>query len=106
MSARTESLSGPQAKEFCIRLWFELTIAGRSVWSDDRLDQQAQLAGLKWLNEIQHRVWGAYMRDDGEALPWLIERIKAHCDACPAVEGHVQIALKRSLSAITAGPGC
>jgi hypothetical protein len=98
--ARIESLSRPQAKEFCTRLWLELTIAGRSIWSDDQYDQQTQISALKWLNEIQHRVQRAYVRNDSEALSWLLERTISHCKECPAISGHVRVALDRSLAAV------
>jgi hypothetical protein len=100
MRVQVESLSGAQAKDFCIRLWLELTIAGRAIWSDDRLDQETQLGALKWLNEIQHRVWGAYSRVDHEALSWLLDRIISHCNESPVLRGHVRIALDRSLAAV------
>lgn len=100
MNAKVEALSAPQRREFCIRLWMELTLAGRSVWNDERVDQQTQLAAMKWLNEIQHRVHGAYVRNDTEALRWLLERIASHCKACPAITGHVRIALERAFAAV------
>ncbi|WP_296282811.1 hypothetical protein [Pseudoxanthomonas sp.] len=39
-------LDEPQAREFCLRLWLELTIAGRGIWSDDTLDAATQLNAL------------------------------------------------------------
>ena len=52
-----KALKGDDARAFCTRLWFELTIVGRAIWSDESLDQATQLNALKWLNEIQHGVW-------------------------------------------------
>jgi hypothetical protein len=93
-------LAGPEAKHFCIRLWYELTIAGRAIWSDDTLDQATQLNALKWLNEMQHRAWSAHCRDDDEALAWLLDRILAHCDEAPVLGFHARVALERSLAAV------
>jgi hypothetical protein len=101
MKSQMRALKGPQAKAFCIRLWLELTIAGRSIWSDEALDRDAQLTALKWLNEIQHRVWGAHARDDDDSMSWLLDRIVAHCEESQILGGHVRIALDRSLVAIT-----
>ena len=100
MKEQVRALKGPQAKAFCIRLWFELTIVGRSIWSDESIDRDSQLTALKWLNEIQHRVWGAQARDDEEALSWLLDRIIAHCQESTILRGHVRIALDRSLAAV------
>lgn len=100
MKDRMRALRGPQAKAFCIRLWLELTIVGRSIWSDQALDSEVQLRALKWLNEIQHRVWGAHARDDDYSMSWLFDRIGAHCEESPILTGHVRIALDRSLAAV------
>ena len=102
MRDRVVNLSGPQAKRFCIALWNELTIAGRCIWSDDKLDLETQLNALKWLNEIQHRVWGAHARDDQDALSWLLDRIISHCDREPAQRSHVRVALDRSIASVSA----
>ena len=102
MSMRDEvtRLAGPEAKYFCLRLWHELTVAGRAIWSDDTLDQATQLNALKWLNEMQHRTWGAHCRDDDEALAWLLGRIIAHCDQAPVLGFHVRMAVDLSLAAV------
>ena len=108
MRDRVKNLTEPQANDFLIRLWFELTIAGRSIWSDDALDQATQFDALKWLNEIQHRVWGAHARSDEARLLWLLDRIISHCEQAPILNLHVRVALDRSLAAINgaeADPG-
>jgi hypothetical protein len=100
MNDQMRALKGPKAKAFCIRLWLELTVAGRSIWSDESLDRDVQAAALKWLNEIQHRVWGAHARDDDDSMSWLLDRIVAYCEESPILGVHVRIALHRSLAAI------
>ena len=100
MRAQVESLSELQFKDFLIRLWGELTIAGRAIWSDERLDQETQLRALKWLNEIQHRVSVAYRHGDKVGPSWLLDRVVSHCGESPALGFHVRVALDRSLAAV------
>jgi hypothetical protein len=97
MREQVEALSKDEAKAFCIRLWFELTIAGRAIWSEEGVGEATQLNALKWLNEIQHRVWGAYSSNDPNALLRLLEQVVAHCDEAPILKSHVRVALDRSL---------
>lgn len=92
------ALTEAQAKEFCLRLWLELTIAGRSIWSDETLAPASQLASLKWLNEIQHFVWNAHSRFGPDAMALLLNRIVEHCENAPNIKPHVRIALDRSLA--------
>jgi hypothetical protein len=92
-------LDEPKAREFCIRLWFELTIAGRGIWSDDTLDAATQLNALKWLNEIQHRVWGAHATPGADAMAHLLDRIASHCEQAPVLQAHVRVALDSALLA-------
>ncbi|MUV14570.1 hypothetical protein [Noviluteimonas gilva] len=100
MRDQLRNLRGQKAKDFCIRLWFELTLAGRDIWSDHGLDRDAQLNALKWLNEIQHRVWGAHARDDDEAISGLLACIVSHCEQSPILGGHVRIALDSALNSV------
>ena len=104
MRERIKALNEDDAKVFCTRLWFELTIAGRAIWSDESLDQATQLNALKWLNEIQHRVWGAYSSNDVNALERLLDRVIAHCDKAPVLQPQVRIALDRSLAVLASTP--
>jgi hypothetical protein len=102
MRDRVVKLSGPQAKRFCVALWNEPTVVGRCIWSDDKLDLETKFSALKWLNEIQHRVWGAHARDDQDALGWLLDRIISHCDREPKLRNHVRVALDRSIASVSA----
>ena len=99
MRARVVELSGPQARYFCIRLWHELTITGRVIWSDEALDMASQLNALKWLDEIQHRVWDAHANPCLDVLANLLDQIISHCERAPALEVHVRVALDRALLA-------
>lgn len=64
VAACLEVLDVDVRRRFYERLWFELTIAARDVWSDERLSDGAQRDCLKWLNEIQHTVSGAHASAD------------------------------------------
>lgn len=99
MRERVIELDESQAREFCIRLWFELTIAGRGIWSDDTLDAATQLDALTWLNEIQHRVWGAHARPSADAMVHLLDRIVSQCEQAPALQAHIRVALDSALLA-------
>ena len=100
MRERVTGLNEAQARDFCVRLWFELTLAGRGIWSDDTLDAATQANALKWLNEIQHRVWGAHASRRSHALPHLLDRIVSHCEQAPVLQSHVRIALDSALLAV------
>jgi len=100
MRERLTRLNESQRRDFCIRLWFELTIAGRGIWSDDTLDAAMQANALKWLNEIQHRVWGAHASRSPDALPHLLDRIISHGEQAPGLQPHVRIALDNALHAV------
>jgi hypothetical protein len=101
MRDQIKALSDDQAKSFCTRLWLELTIAGRAIWSDENLDQATQLNALKWLNEMQHRVWHAHSSNESHALECLLDQLMAHSDKAGALKPHVRIALDRSLAAMS-----
>lgn len=103
MRERLTGLDDSQTRDFCIRLWFELTIAGRGIWSDDTLDAATQANALKWLNEIQHRVWGVHASRSPDALPHLLDRIVSHCEQAPVLQHHVRIALHSALRAVVRG---
>jgi hypothetical protein len=104
MREQVKSLTKAQAHDFCIRLWLELTITGRAIWTDEELDQATQLNALKWLNEIQHRVWGAYSSDHTDSLMHLLDLIVSHCEKAPVLGFHVRVALDRSLAALAPSP--
>jgi hypothetical protein len=103
MRERLIGLDLSHAKAFCLRLWFELTLAGRGIWIDSTLDAASQANALKWLNEIQHRVWGAYTSHAPDALAHLLDRIVSHCEQAPPLASHVRVALDRALLVVTGG---
>ncbi len=94
------SLTEAQSKDFCLVLWHELTIAGRGVWADVSLSEVTQLNSLRWLNEIQHRVWNAHASTSPESMPLLLNRIIHHCESAPELKPLVRVALDRSLAKV------
>ena len=83
-------------RRICERLWFELTIAGRTIWSDPALNVETKLEALKWLNEIQHRVWHSHAEANSkfvQDLDWLIAH---HVSQAPQIEAHVTQACRAS----------
>jgi hypothetical protein len=97
-TSQLEALSLDTRRAIYERLWFELTIAGRAVWSDPDLSTEQKLEGMKWLNEIQHRIWGAHQNPDGYAPPDLIGLIGTHVENSPylksLVRGSISAAIK------------
>jgi hypothetical protein len=73
-----EMLTVEQRKRLYTRLWFELTIGARDIWSDPDLDETTKLNGLKWLNEIQHRTWHAFMESPGYSPSQFAALIQSH----------------------------
>ncbi len=49
---------------FCIRFLYEMTPVGRGVWSNDSTSDSQKSEALKWINEINHRILGAYGNSD------------------------------------------
>ncbi|MCW0436141.1 hypothetical protein [Xanthomonas sacchari] len=92
-----------EQQDFCLHLWYELTIAGRTIWSDAQLDQSSKLEALKWLNEIQHHVHNAYRRSGEGTLSPLCERIIAFCKEARCLPFHVRVALDRAVAKVASG---
>jgi hypothetical protein len=95
--AELEALSSDKRKEVYARLWCELTIAARSIWSDDRYSESQKLEGLKWLNEIQHRVWHGYMESPGYSPASLLNRIGGHVQQAQYIREHVGCCFRRAI---------
>jgi len=82
-----------------LRLWYELTIAGRSICMTPEWSETKKLEGLKALNEIQHRVWGAHADPAGYAPAHLEQIIRQHLEQAPHVRGEVGAACRDALLA-------
>jgi len=83
-------------------LWFELSIAARDILSDENYSDAQKLEGIKWINEIQHRVWHGYMESPGYSPEHLLSRIKIHVQQADHIRSCVSTALRRSINS-TAG---
>jgi hypothetical protein len=70
------------------RLWLNLTIAGRSIWSNPDLTDADKLNALKWLNEIQHRVWNAHELDN-LSIEVFVDLVSDHVMRAQAIRGDV-----------------
>jgi len=81
------------------KFWLELTIVGRMVWDGD-FDALEKVEGLKWLNEIQHRVWGAHADPVSISPARLYSTIQHHAAQASALKGVIDTACLRSLRAI------
>ncbi|WP_312252928.1 hypothetical protein [Stenotrophomonas sp.] len=93
------TLTDSQAQLFCSQLWLELTIAGRSIWSDPNLPPATQLNCLKWLNEIQHRAWNAHAQPSAERLTVLLDQITAAYKQAPELTPSLSFALQQATKA-------
>ena len=81
-------LTAEQRRQAYERFLFELTIVARAVWSDPDLQDREKLDGLKWLNEIQHTVWGA-ARNPAEYRPSDLSESIRHCVSQAVFLGNV-----------------
>lgn len=101
MRDKVIALTGPNAKAFCIQLWQELTLVGRVIGSDKTADPASQLNAFKWLNEIQHRVWGAHASDREDALAHMLDRLMSHCEQERVLAYEVSAALDRAFRKVS-----
>lgn len=97
MRDKVVGFSEAQAQRFCIQLWNGLTIAGRAIWSDPDAPMATQLNGLKWLNEMQHRVWTAWSQPSGARLLVLLDQLAAGCEQAPELVPLVRYALDHAM---------
>ena len=82
-------LAPAQQRAVYERFWFELTIGARALWSDPDLGEREKLEGLKAFNEIQHRLWHAFMQSAGYSPGLLAARIDEHVRQAEPVRVHV-----------------
>ena len=98
--AELEALSSGVRHQIYARFWFELTIAARDIWSDDRYSDAKKLDGLKWINEIQHRVWHGYMESPGYSPESFLDRIGSHVQQAQHIQHCVSTALRRAIDSL------
>jgi hypothetical protein len=96
--AEIAALTSDQRQQIYLKLWNELTIAGRAIWSDPSYSDPQKLEGLKWLNEIQHRVWNGYMQVPGYTPELLLSLINDHVRQADHIRGHVGTCFRRAIN--------
>ncbi len=95
---RITALTAGQRQQVYLRLWNELTVAGRAIWSDPGYSEAQKLDGLKWLNEIQHRIWNGYMRTPGYEPEQLFAIVNGHIQQAEHIRGHFGTCLRRAVN--------
>ena len=99
VAARLEALPPDARRLVYERLWLELTIIGRAVWSNPEFSEAQKLDGMKWLNEISHRVWGAHQNPSQYAPSDLLDTIKSHIDNnVPYIGGDMAAGIQRAIA--------
>ncbi|WP_353572335.1 hypothetical protein [Candidatus Albibeggiatoa sp. nov. BB20] len=77
-----------------------LTIACRSIWSDNELTEQQKIEGMKWLNEISHRIIAKIRIERTQAHEWKEEHIigimQHYVEQAPQIKNEVAWAIKES----------
>jgi hypothetical protein len=97
---RLETADAHDRRRVYEQLWLEMTIAGRIVWSSDSLDTLEKLDCLKWINEIQHCVWGAHADPTRISPGDLYATLQHHAAQASALKSIVDAACIRSLSGL------
>jgi len=90
-------------------LYFEtlahnLTIAGRGVWSNEKFTCDQKVNGMKWLNEIMHRVLNKLIDERRNICSFsendFINIVIQHVKQCPEIQGDIAWAFKDSYKTI------
>ena len=50
------ALTLEQKRKFYVLLGHNLTVSVRAIWSDENLADAQKIEGMKWINEIMHRL--------------------------------------------------
>lgn len=99
---KLKSLDDDQRHAFYHRFWFELTIAGRTIWADEALDDAAKLQGLKAVNELQHRTWHAHAGSKGCDADYFWSHVSLHANQLRHVHQALGDALSRAMERVKA----
>ncbi len=102
-----EALNREEKINFYLAFANRLTTANRIIWSDADLSLTDQVEGMKWLNEVMHRVLNRLddllRQDDSftDADVWSL--IKQHVSQNKAIGGDVRFAIEQSYNWVTEG---
>ena len=96
-----------EKSRFYRSLSLNMTIAIRSIWSDDTLADQEKIERIKWINEVHHRLIN-HMADLAHEKPlerdsdvW--EMVQDYAQECPAIKGQLGQAIVSAFDGIGEG---
>jgi hypothetical protein len=98
-------LSEEQRLSFYEVFAHNLTIAIRSIWSDESIDDSEKVDRIKWVNEILHRatakVWVLRLKSHEWSEVDFEDLIRGYASDNPGIVGEVRKAVNRSYQAVT-----
>lgn len=90
-----------QKSAFIDSLLSEITIMNRSIWSDDSIEIEEKLDGLKWSNELVHRIQGIRFelnkQEDNRAIQRVFENILSYCAESAPLKANLAPCLKSTV---------
>lgn len=79
--------------KFIEALLFHFTLTGRALWSDVKLTDTEKVEGLKWLNELSHRIWNVKLElmqgIDDNSSKRLYENMKFYSEQSISLRPHL-----------------
>ncbi len=102
-------LSLDQKRKFYVLFAHDLTVSVRAIWSDEKLTDAEKVEGMKWINEIMHRLIFrieelhkiSKIEDDSWTEEDFLEMMREYCLENPkVVSGNVGWAIKSSYERI------
>jgi len=101
---KINNLDVSQKLHFYELLAYNLTVAARSVWSNEAMADGEKLEQLKWINEISHRVtakiWVLRLNTHEWTDKDIQSMIENFTSVQPAITGEVREAIDRSYRAV------
>lgn len=74
-------------------LLFQLTIAGRGIWSDGQPSDGEKVEAFKWLNELSHRIWNIRFdllrSESNDSIIRLYENVKSYGEQSNLLKSHL-----------------
>lgn len=90
---RLIALSTQDKKLFLELLLFSFTISARGIWSDELPSDRDKVEALKWLNELNHRIWNIRFEleegVDSDSISRLYENLKFYGEQSALLRQHV-----------------
>lgn len=83
-------------------LLFLFTIAGRGIWSDERLSDREIVIALKWLNEMTHQTWNLLYElrrnEDHDSMARLYAAMRQYAAESPELGGHLAACFRSAIN--------